>query len=265
MKPRQRVSRIFPGWDTVSVSSPVRLRVFLDGAHDGTWNMARDAELLADHQPGADPVLRVYRWAPPCVTIGYNQKLTAFASEKIRSAGFGLVRRPTGGRAILHANELTYAVVGTSAGPLFGNSLHDAYMRINQALLGFLAELGVVADVSAGESRDAARGLVCFHSAGRYEIRTGGRKIIGSAQRRQRGVFLQHGSILAGPEHRQLVRFLELEPQRQASELMALETGTTDLAEITGRTWQSADLDGLGTLLASAFGTALDLEPQFQA
>ncbi|MFN2371507.1 MAG: biotin/lipoate A/B protein ligase family protein, partial [Candidatus Krumholzibacteriia bacterium] len=104
-----------------------RLRVLLDGALPGAANMARDRDLLAAHRPGDDPVLRIYRWDPPAVTIGYNQQLADFDADGVRTAGWDVVRRPTGGRAILHADELTYAVVGTSPGPLFGDSLHDVY------------------------------------------------------------------------------------------------------------------------------------------
>ncbi len=240
------------------------LRVYLDGVHDGPWNMARDTELLNTHQPGDDPILRIYQWDPPCVTLGYNQKIEAFADRNVMAEGYDLVRRPTGGRAILHARELTYAVVGTSPGPLFGDSLHEAYMTINRALLKFLEDLGIVADVSAGESRESARGLVCFHSAGRYEIRVHRKKIIGSAQRRMRGVFLQHGSILAGPEHRQLVQFLDLEPGKMAREISDLAAGTTDLGEQLGKTWNVRELDDLGTRLVAAFVEALGLAPQFE-
>ncbi len=235
------------------------LRVFLDGVHDGVWNMARDTELLQTHQPGDDPLLRIYLWDPPCVTIGFNQDTGAFSAEAVRAAGYDLVRRPTGGRAILHAQELTYAVVGTSPGPLFGHSLHDAYMTINRALLAFLSQLGIAADVSAGESRDAARGLVCFHSAGRHEIRVAGRKIIGSAQRRMRGVFLQHGSILTGDGHRRLVRFLDLDPEARRQELAHLEAGTTDLGELLGRPLGTGDLLELAKQLADTFAAAFDL------
>ena len=145
------------------------------------------------------------------------------------------MRRPTGGRAILHAEELTYAVVGASPGPLFGDSLHAAYQVINGALLAFLAGLGYRAEISAGEAREEARGLVCFKSAGRYEISVGGRKLIGSAQRRTGGCFLQHGSILAGPEHLELLRFLR--PGAPGADLPPelLAMATTDLGQLRGR------------------------------
>jgi lipoate-protein ligase A len=220
--------------------------------------MARDAELLERHRAGDDPVLRIYRWDPPAVTIGYNQDPGDFDAAAVAAAGFGLVRRPTGGRAILHAEELTYAVIGTSPGPLFGASLHETYMKINEALLDFLSGLGIAADISTGESREEMRGLVCFKSAGRHEVSVAGRKVIGSAQRRRGDVFLQHGSILAGPAHLRLLDFLPGPADRAA-----LARATTDLGALLGRPVPPADLDRLAGPLAASFARVLDLAPVF--
>jgi lipoate-protein ligase A len=234
------------------------LQVQIDGARSGEANMARDAELLEQHRAGDDPVLRIYRWDPPAVTIGYNQDMGDFDTGAVAAAGFGLVRRPTGGRAILHAEELTYAVIGTSPGPLFGGSLHETYMKINEALLDFLRGLGIEADISEGESREQMRGLVCFKSAGRHEVSVQGRKVIGSAQRRRGDVFLQHGSILAGPAHLKLLDFLPGPGDRDG-----LARATTDLAALLARPVGPADLDGLADPLAASFARVLDLEPVF--
>jgi len=232
------------------------LRVFYDGASSGAENMARDARILERHRPGDDPVLRLYRWEPAAVTIGYNQDFSDFDETGIRAAGYDLVRRPTGGRAILHADELTYAVVGSSPGGVFGASLHETYMKINEALLVFLADLGIEADISGGESRAQARGLVCFHSAGRHEVSVAGRKIIGSAQRRTGGVFLQHGSILAGPRHLDLPSFLKSNLNREPEKLRA---ATTDLGQLLGADQTGSALDALAMNLASAFDRVLGL------
>ncbi len=233
------------------------LRVFQDGASTGSVNMARDAELLAGHKPGDDPILRVYRWEPAAVTIGYNQDFTDFDESALRAAGYDLVRRPTGGRAILHADELTYAVIGTSPDPIFGASLHETYLKINQALLSFLAELGIAADISSGESREEARSLVCFRSAGRHEISVAGQKIIGSAQRRTAGVFLQHGSILTGPGHLELQSFLLPGVNRNPEDLAAV---TTDLGQLLGGRPTGAELEALAQRLTEAFARTLGLD-----
>ena len=233
------------------------LRVFYDRAATGAVHLDRDATLLAEHKPGDDPILRLYRWEPAAVTIGYNQDFTDFDEVGIRAAGYDLVRRPTGGRAILHADELTYAVIGTSPGPVFGASLNETYLKINQALLAFMADLGIAADISPGESREEARGLVCFRSAGRHEISVDGRKIIGSAQRRTGSVFLQHGSILAGPRHLELSSFLLPDVNRDPGELEAV---TTDLGQLFGARQTSSDLEALAPRLAAAFARILELD-----
>lgn len=237
------------------------LRIILDGARDGAANMARDAALLEEHRPGDQPVLRLYRWRPYAVSYGYHQSPDDFDAAAIAAAGHGLVRRPTGGRAILHAEELTYAVVGTSPSPLFGDTLHGTYMRINEALLLFLADLGLPAEVSGGESRADARGLACFKSAGRHEINVRGRKLVGSAQRRRGDVFLQHGSILAGPAHLDLPRFLRPRAGAAVPDRAQLALVTTDLGRLLGT---PLDDDGQGRLLprlADAFCRAWGLTP----
>jgi len=236
------------------------LCVIRDGALPGAENMRRDAELLRDHVPGQDPVLRVYRWAPPAVSVGRNQEGRDFAAGVLADRGYDLVRRPTGGRAILHAEELTYAVVGSSPSALFGDSLHQTYEAINRALLLFLQGLGVAADVAGSESRASRPDPVCFRSTGRHEVRVGGRKLIGSAQRRTGGVFLQHGSILTGPAHTDLVDLLDQEDPGRCprEELLA---ATTDLGRLLGRRPDPADLAELGDRLVAAFCTALGLEP----
>jgi lipoate-protein ligase A len=234
-----------------------KLRVFQDGGATGAVNMARDASLLKEHKPGDDPILRLYRWEPAAVTIGYNQDMSDFDATALDAAGYDLVRRPTGGRAILHADELTYAVIGSSPGPVFGASLHETYMKINEALLDFLRGLGIEADISEGESRDQMRGLVCFRSAGRHEVSVAGRKVIGSAQRRSGGVFLQHGSILAGPRHLDLPTYLGRSVDNAREELAA---ATTDLSQLLGAPQSGSDLDSLAPSLAEAFGRVLKLD-----
>lgn len=236
-----------------------KLQVYLDGARTGAWNMERDRELLAAHQPGDDPILRVYWWEPAAVTIGYNQKFEDFAQDTIAEQGYDLVRRPTGGRAILHADELTYAVIGTSPSELFGDTLHSTYMKINEALLAFLRNLNIDADISDGESRENARGLVCFRSAGKHELKVGGRKIIGSAQRRTGDVFLQHGSILAGPRHLGLPALLGGEAAT-AADAQALASVTTDLGQLLGRPQSASMLNAHANALSQIFGSIFGLK-----
>jgi lipoyl(octanoyl) transferase len=237
------------------------LKIIMDGPRDGAFNMAEDARLLAEHNPGDEPILRIYQWRPAAVSSGYHQPDTDFDFTRIESLGFDFVHRPTGGRAILHADELTYAVIGTSPSLLFGESLHHTYMKINDALLAFLLALGIRADISDGESLADARGSVCFKTAGRHEITVGGRKIIGSAQRRSDGVFLQHGSILMGPAHIDLLHCLSgTQPGFATPE--DLRRATTDLRALLGPDDDALQFASLGQILADAFAAAWNLEPR---
>ncbi len=234
------------------------LQIIQDGPHTGAVNMQRDTELLEQWRPGDPTVLRLYRWQPFTVTYGYHQRDEDFDRQAIDRLGFDLVRRPTGGRAILHAEELTYSVVGPTPSPLFGDTLHSCYMKINEALVGFLRDLGHAAEISGGEDRSEMRQAVCFKSAGQHEIRVAGRKIIGSAQRRAEGVFLQHGSILAGPRHVDLLQCLQ--PHRRGGlDPEQLRVVTTDLGSLRGARLDEADLDLLAVRLGKICGEVFGL------
>jgi len=230
----------------------VRLRVIRDGARSGAENMAADTRLLEAWRPGDDPVLRLYRWSPPAVSYGYHQQETDFDVAAIATHGYGLVRRPTGGRAILHSDELTYAVVGGVQGTIFGDTLHTAYASINDALLLFLRKLGLSPDVSEGESLAQARSAVCFQSAGRHEITVGGRKLVGSAQRRLADAFLQHGSILTGEGHADLLACLQGDRDGTVARVQILDA-TTHLGKLLGRAVAEADMTEMEDALIDAF------------
>ncbi len=240
------------------------LKVHFDGALTGAVNMQKDSDLLFDHRPGDDPVLRLYRWQPYSVTIGYNQDFENFNREAIADEGFHLVKRPTGGRAIFHAEELTYSICGTSPGPLFGNSLHQSYSKINEALVLFLQRLGLQPEISGGESREDMKSLVCFKSAGKHEIRVDGRKLVGSAQRRTGGVFLQHGSILTGKQHLRLPEFLLPGQRGTGMSKNELEALTTDLGGELSREIIAGDFLQLEHELADCFSEVLKLDPVFE-
>jgi lipoyl(octanoyl) transferase len=174
------------------------------GANTGADNMAVDEELLARAQAGdAIPVLRFYTWDPPAVSIGrFQDGKWAVNAEACRHHGFDVVRRITGGRAVLHRRELTYSIVARSDQPLFPPSVLGTYRVIAAGLVAGLRTLGLPAEVVTREGRHASlvrkrtKGPACFSSPSWYEILVHDRKIVGSAQRRVSGAFLQHGSIL---------------------------------------------------------------------
>lgn len=173
-----------------------RWRLINDPPLPGGWNMGIDAALLELAEKGsAEPTLRLYGWSRPTLSIGYKQAADKDLDlEFIFQNGIDTVRRPTGGRAILHMDEVTYAVILPSSSSYYG-SLRDVYNFVSQALKEALSDLGMKAD-----SHDIRKGPVstpcCFSSMTRHEIMISGKKIVGSAQRRFRSAALQHGSIV---------------------------------------------------------------------
>jgi len=180
---------------------------FIDsGFNIGIYNMSLDEELLARAQAGEKiPVLRFYGWRPPAVSIGRFQKIEdAVDAEASRQLGFDIVRRITGGRAVLHHTELTYSIIARMDDPLFPNTVLGTYKVIASGLLTGLKNLGINAEMVSRADHTAhlvkkdPKAPACFSSPSWYEIVVNHKKIIGSAQRRLSGAFLQHGSILIG-------------------------------------------------------------------
>lgn len=200
---------------------------------DGASNMALDeAILLGRIQGAAPPTLRFFSWNPPTISLGYGQRLDARINvDACRRLGIGLVRRPTGGSAIYHdtlAREVTYSVVAR-AGDFDGSGdLLETYRWIGAGLTAGLRRLGVPVEMVAVRAPDSlASPAFCFARTGSYEIEVAGKKLVGSAQRRQGGAFLQHGSILLGAD---VVR-LRLLFTREGDPL----AGMTTLEETLGR------------------------------
>jgi len=161
----------------------------------GAENMAVDEALLRDAQEGL-AFLRIYRWSPPCLSFGRNEPAGArYDRARIAALGLATVRRPTGGRAVWHEHEVTYAVAAPAA--MFG-SLREAYITIHEFLARALVRLGAavaLADRPRGRSHTPDVGA-CFASPVGGELISGTRKLVGSAQIREGSAFLQHGSIL---------------------------------------------------------------------
>jgi lipoate-protein ligase A len=177
---------------------------FIDSKeNDPATNMAIDEAMLLLHSQGKiPPTIRFYGWNPPTLSIGYFQRVENEVDlEAIKEYGLGLVRRPTGGRAVLHQHELTYSVVLSESHPSVPSSVTEAYRVMSVGLLYGFRELGLEATFSLPDSIPSSdlketRSSVCFDSPSRYELVVEGKKVAGSAQTRQKGVILQHGSIL---------------------------------------------------------------------
>jgi len=168
--------------------------------------MSADEALLARAQAGeVVPTLRLYGWKPSAVSLGkFQKKETAVRTDACKQLGIDVVRRITGGRAVLHNKELTYSIIARIDHPLFPDAVLGTYKAIATGLLAGLRNLGIHAELVSRSNRYAglvekkAKEPACFSSPSWYEVLVNGRKIVGSAQRRAAGAFLQHGSILIG-------------------------------------------------------------------
>lgn len=169
-----------------------------------SYNMALDEALLDWHSTGAiPPVIRFYEWNPTTISIGYFQRAEKDINlEAVRAQGLGFVRRPTGGRAVLHDQELTYSIIVSENYPNMPQTVTEAYRVLSEGLLVGFQNLGLDAYFSVPETKEQRDDLkkpksaVCFDAPSWYELVVEGKKVAGSAQTRQKGVILQHGAIL---------------------------------------------------------------------
>lgn len=183
-----------------------RWRLLLAEPRSGAENMARDSALQARAARTGETVFSIYSWTRPTLSFGRHQPATGlYDIEKIRSAKVDVVRRPTGGRAILHDHEVTYSVTAPvkDAAPL-----RETYSRINCILLDGLGRLGVGVEVASPSERAPAPSMrPCFETPGEGELVARGRKLVGSAQWRDERALLQHGSILVDDDQSSLPLF----------------------------------------------------------
>lgn len=180
----------------------MRWRFLLTPPLSGAENMALDEVLMERARLSGEAVLRVYGWARPTLSFGRNQTARgAYCAARAALQGVDVVRRPTGGRAILHHREVTYSVTA----PVTAERLRASYARINRLLLDGLRRLGVAATLAAPAARAPAPGVApCFEAPTEGEVVVGGRKLVGSAQWREAGALLQHGSILVDDDQTML-------------------------------------------------------------
>jgi len=203
--------------------------------------MRIDRQLWQECEKGerSSPFLRVYEWSPACLSLGYHQELPAEIADRAAAAGIDVVRRPTGGAAVLHSQEITYSLVSPLDDQFYGTRVQQIYDRVASALVEALGEFSVDCDRGGG---GRPQGFACFSAAGGHEITVGGRKLVGSALRRGRRAFLQHGSLLTGPAHLGIC------------ELMG---DSASRASLRARTIDLSAVDGGATLSAKDFAAAL--------
>jgi lipoate-protein ligase A len=186
-----------------------------------------EAILIAVSEGKALPTLRFYGWNPPTLSIGYFQKASDIRFEALREEGLGFVRRPTGGRAVLHDRELTYSIVVPENYPGIPRSVTEAYRVLSEGLLLGFRALGLNAQMvqlitdEEKQKYESVGSAACFDSPSWYELVVEGRKVAGSAQTRQKDVVLQHGSILLDMDTEQLFRVLHFSNDRLKEKLKA--------------------------------------------
>ncbi len=172
-------------------------RLYISPPTTGAWNMAVDESIL-EHTACGDslPTLRLHNWKPPCLSLGRSQPYSDVDVNALKTNGWDLVRRITGGRAILHTDELTYSIIVPKENLHVSGTLLESYQHLAQGLLTALESLDVNAKMNKKKkAQNTQNNPVCFETPSAYEITAGGKKLIGSAQARQKGSVLQHGSL----------------------------------------------------------------------
>ena len=224
------------------------------GANTGKFNMDFDVKLIKQAQD--DRIfLRFYKWNPYCISLGFNQAIETINVEKANEQGIDIVRRPTGGRAILHAEELTYSVVHPVDSSYLPKTL---YREINFALKKGLKVYNPALQKIELEHNQPHfqsfykedKSSLCFAVSAKSEINYEGRKLVGSAQRKIGNLVLQHGSILCGKFHLNLVEYLNM-PEAEKEKLKEeIKNTTTEISSITG---EEVDYEKLADSLKTGF------------
>lgn len=233
-------------------------RLIMTGEHDGPTNMAIDGAILLSVSEGrSQPTIRFYAWHPPCASIGYAQSMRgAIDLEACRERGYDWVRRPTGGRAVLHIDELTYSVTAPQDNPRVHGDILTSYRRLSRGIVAGLSYLGAEARQTEDDGTHGDESAACFDVPSQYEVTARGRKLVGSAQVRRRGVVLQHGALPLQGDVGRLAHVLQLSAPARGVLYAKLRERATALDEVLGRqvSWEE-----VAEALAAGFADALRL------
>ena len=223
--------------------------------------MAIDEAILEFSERAEKPTtLRLYAWTPPCVSLGHGQPYNDVDLEHLVNSGWQVVRRPTGGRAILHTDELTYSVIGSQADPLLTGGVLEIYQRLSVALLEALKRMEITADATAKNisiSENMKENPICFEVPSDYEITVNGKKLIGSAQAHRKNGVLQHGSLPLSGDLTRIVRVLrypnDYSRTEAAERLLAHATTVESVLGFRGDWWVASQA------MISAFRSTLGI------
>ncbi|MCB0061780.1 MAG: lipoate--protein ligase family protein [Caldilineaceae bacterium] len=233
----------------------------------GAANMAVDQAIAQGCAAGeSPPTLRFYRWEPPAVSLGRHQPLADLDWDGVRACGYDVVRRSTGGRAILHIDELTYAVAAGADEPRVQGGVMDAYLRLSNALVRGLEYLGLAAEKAGGDVRTGSDvSAACFEVPSAYELTANGRKLLGSAQSRRAKYVLQHGSLPLFGDIARLIDLLALEEGERRRLRTQLTNHACTLADALGippadgGTSELLQFDRVAAALADGFRDTLNI------
>jgi lipoate-protein ligase A len=220
-------------------------RLLITPAARGAWNMAVDESIL-EHigRSESPPTLRLYAWDPPCLSLGHAQPFADVDAARLRQRGWEIVRRLTGGRAILHTDELTYSIIAPPDEPSVAGSVLESYNRIAQALLLAVKNLEIPVEMKEGKADNGGTpNPVCFEVPSTYEITVNGKKLIGSAQARKKEGVLQHGSLPLSGDLTRICQALvfESESARDNAAKRLLDRATTVESALGRETgWEAA-------------------------
>jgi lipoate-protein ligase A len=234
-------------------------RLINDQPASGSWNMAVDMAILeAVAARKSLPTLRLYAWNPACLSLGYGQRVADVDHERLLERGWDIVRRPTGGRAVLHVDELTYSVTLPAEDDLAAGAVVESYHRLSLALMVGLENLGArLESRTAPQSSKAHLAPVCFETPSHYEITWSGRKLVGSAQVRRAGGVLQHGSVpLAGDIGRIVDALAYPDEQARLFARTQICAHATTLTEVLG---QEVSFNLASSALVMGFQSALQI------
>lgn len=223
-----------------------QFRLLQTGFQSGAFNMALDEALwetfASQVAAGANPapILRFYGWQPTALSLGYAQRADKEVNfEACTALGIDWVRRPTGGRAILHEpTELTYSLITSNHDPRFSGGVLESYRKISAALVAGLERLSIAPEVADKDKRgaDSSSTAACFEAASAYEITWDGKKIIGSAQARRGNILLQQGTILLAVDVAKLFEVLKTPPRLTKAEAISqVSAKLTSIKEAAGR------------------------------
>lgn len=233
-------------------------RAMIQPPGDGGLNMAVDEAILEAVATGASPpTLRFYGWQPPCLSLGRAQRARDVDLARLTERGWQLVRRITGGRAILHTDELTYSIAVPATEKRVRGGVVASYRRLSRGLLAGLRLLGLqVAQAEAMQDKPAEPSAACFDVPSHYEITARGKKLLGSAQVRRHKAVLQHGALPLTGDVTRLVGYLRLPDGDRAALRAELGRRAITLEEALGR---AVPVSEVAQALAQGFAEALNL------